>query len=91
MSAKFQTFWQTQRQNIRKVLDFVSGAITTYGATKGEIGVSIAGLVVACLNYAWFYFDNMNKITIEGLEESEVPGTSTVAQTLRRMKGEAEE
>jgi hypothetical protein len=63
-----QTFWQFNRQNIRKLLDMVAGAITAYGALYGELGVIGAGVAVMLLNYAWFYIDNKTKVTVEGLD-----------------------
>jgi hypothetical protein len=66
----FQTFWQFNRQNIRKLLDVAAGAITAYGAMYGEVGVIGGGILVALLNYAWFYIDNRNKVTVAGLEKA---------------------
>jgi len=63
-----QTFWQFNRQNIRKLFDMAAGAITTYGAFYGEWGVIAAGVGVMLLNYVWFYIDNKTKVTVEGLD-----------------------
>ena len=84
-----QTFWQFNRQNIRKIIDMGAGAITTYGAMHGELGVIGAGVAVMALNYAWFYFDNKYKVTVEGLEASTLPGTNDAAAKVAKALKEA--
>lgn len=71
-----QSFWQFNRQNIRKLLDMAAGAVTAYGAMYGEWGVIGGGVVVMLLNYAWFYVDNLNKVTVAGLEAAGKAGAA---------------
>lgn len=65
-----QTFWQFNRQNIRKLVDTGMGILGGYAFFTTEWGMlAFAGLGLI-VNYAWFYLDNRTKVTVEGLEEA---------------------
>jgi hypothetical protein len=86
-----QSFWDVNRQNIRKAIDMLAGGVSGYLVSQGEWGALAAPFAVIALNYVWFYFDNRNKVTVEGLVESPVPGTNAMADTLKGVIAEARE
>lgn len=78
----FQTWWDLNKQNIRKIVDTAMGVLGGYGAVLGEwqpIAFAALGLVV---NYTWFWFDNRNKVTVKGLAEA---GKSDAAETVKSV------
>lgn len=78
----FQTWWDLNKQNIRKTVDAAMGVLVGYGAVLGEwqpIAVAVLGFVV---NYVWFWFDNRNKVTVKGLSEA---GKSDAAATVQNV------
>lgn len=80
-----QSFWEFNRQNIRKLVDMAMGTLATYAFFKTEWGlIGLAGLGIVG-NYVWFYLDNRNKATVAGLEESPMPGTNVVAAELSKV------
>lgn len=80
----FQTWWDLNKQNIRKLIDTAMGILAGYGAVLGEwqpIALGVLGLVI---NYAWFWIDNKNKVSIQGLEKA---GETNAAATLKSTMG----
>lgn len=78
----FQTWWDLNKQNIRKIVDTGMGVLAGYGAVLGEwqpIAMAVLGLGV---NYVWFWFDNRNKVTVKGLSEA---GKSDAAATVQNV------
>lgn len=82
-----QTFWQFNRQNVRKLIDMAGGAITAYGAQYGQLGVFVAGVAVLALNYLWFWLDNRNKVTVEGLEQKSMSNAAVAVQDAMKAAG----
>ncbi len=71
-----QTFWELNRQNIRKLTDTAMGIVVGYGAFAGEWTPVYIGIVGLLLNYLWFWLDNRNKVTVAGLEAAEKVGAA---------------
>lgn len=63
-----QTFWEVNRQIIRKAIDGLSGVAIGYLGTQGEWGIALVPIVIIAGNGLWFYLDNRNKVTVAGLE-----------------------
>jgi len=75
-----QTFWELNRQNIRKLTDTAMGIVVGYGAFAGEwtpVYLGIAGLL---LNYLWFWLDNRAKVTVKGLEAASKMGAAVAVE-----------
>jgi len=76
----FQTWWDLNQQNIRKVVDTAMGVLGGYALAYGEwgaIGVALLGLAV---NYVWFWFSNRNKVTVAGLEKANKTGAAVAVE-----------
>lgn len=75
-----QTFWELNRQNIRKLTDTAMGIVVGYGAFAGEWTPVYLGIVGLLLNYLWFWLDNRNKVTVKGLEETGLTNAAAVVE-----------
>ena len=74
-----QTWWDTNKQIIRKAIDALAGLVGGWLIAQGEWGAALAPLVVVAVNFVWFWLDNRNKATVKGLVEA---GQSHVAVAL---------
>lgn len=83
----FQTWWDLNRQNVRKLVDTAMGVLGGYGAAYGEWGMIAAAALVLVVNYLWFWFDNRNKVTAAGLAEA---GKSYLALEVKEVVATAE-
>lgn len=81
----FQTWWDTNQQIIRKVIDNVAGLVGGWLIAQGEWGAAVAPAVVVAANFLWFWLSNRKMVTVEGLKQSDVAGTTTVAATLDKV------
>lgn len=77
----FQTWWELNRQNVRKAVDTLSGAIAGWLAAQDQWGALVIPFFMLVVNYAWFWFDNQNKVTVKGLEEAGKLQTAQTVQT----------
>lgn len=75
-----QSYWDLNRQNIRKAIDGLSGVAIGYLASQGEWGAALAPVIVLVLNYIWFRIDNRNKVTVKGLEETGLTNAAAVVE-----------
>ena len=64
----FQTWWDLNKQNIRKFVDALAGAATGWIVAQGDTWALFAPAILFAVNYAWFWFDNKNKVTVKGLD-----------------------
>lgn len=85
----FQTWLDLNKQIIRKAIDGLSGVAIGYLGTQGQWGIALVPVVVIAGNALWFYLDNRNKVTVDGLIGSHVVGTNAVAADLKVMIAEA--
>lgn len=75
-----QTFWELNRQNIRKLTDTAMGIVVGYGAFAGEWTPVYLGIVGLLLNYLWFWLDNRAKVTVKGLEAASKMGAAVAVE-----------
>jgi len=75
-----QTFWELNRQNIRKLTDTAMGIVVGYGAFAGEWTPVYLGIVGLLLNYLWFWLDNRSKVTVKGLEAASKMGAAVAVE-----------
>lgn len=85
----FQTWWDINKQNIRKVIDSAMGLVAGWLIAQGDWGALVAPAAGLAVNYVWFWIDNRNKATVAGLDASTAAGTSAVAATLSKVIQEA--
>lgn len=78
----FQTWWDLNKQNIRKVIDALSGLVAGLLISQGEWGAALAPAVAIAVNYAWFWFDNKNKISVGGLEKAGASNAAAVVEAV---------
>lgn len=76
-----QTFWQFNRQNIRKLVDMAMGTLAGYAFFTTEWGVLALSAIGLVVNYLWFYLDNKTKVTVEGLEEAGKGAAAVAVET----------
>lgn len=65
-----QTFWDINRQTVRKTIDFIAGAAVSAGVIDQNLSVILVALAVAIMNAVWWWVDNRKKVTVKGLEEA---------------------
>lgn len=82
---QFQTWWDVNQQIIRKVIDGLSGLASGWLIAQGEWGAAIAPVVVLAANFLWFWLANRNKMTVQGLKDSDLPGTTTAAMNIEKI------
>lgn len=80
----FQTWWDVNRQNIRKAIDALSGAVAGWLIAQGQWGGLLVPFLMLAINYGWFWLDNQSKITVAGLEKA---GESHAALTVEQSMG----
>ena len=76
----FQTWWDLNKQNIRKAIDALAGVATGWIIAQGETWALFAPFLLFAINYAWFWFDNRNKVTVAGLEASDMTGAAIAVE-----------
>lgn len=74
-----QTFWELNRQNIRKAVDALSGIAIGWLGSQGEWGVALVPTALIGVNFIWFWLDNRKKVTVEGLAAA---GMSAAAEAV---------
>lgn len=74
-----QTFWDLNRQNIRKAVDALSGIAIGWLGSQGEWGVALVPTALIAINFVWFWIDNRKKVTVAGLAEA---GMSAAAEAV---------
>lgn len=84
-----QTFGDINRQTVRKMIDIAAGAAVSAGVIDQSLMPIVVGIAVAIANAVWWWIDNRNKVTVKGLEESNVPGTSDLAAQLAKKLRDA--
>lgn len=85
-----QTFWDLNRQNIRKAIDTVSGVAIGWLGAQGEWGAALVPVALIAVNFVWFYLDNRNKVTVAGLEAAGKAGAAvTVEKAIEAVKAKA--
>jgi hypothetical protein len=75
-----QTFWELNRQNIRKIADTAMGVIGGYAFFTSEWGVMAFAFLGLVVNYAWFWLDNRSKVTVAGLEAAGQTSTAVAVE-----------
>lgn len=84
-----QSFGDINRQTVRKLIDVAAGAAVSAGVIDTNLSVILVGIAVAVMNAVWWWIDNKSKVSVRGLEESDVPGTSDLAAKLSKTLAEA--
>lgn len=70
------TWWDLNKQNIRKLIDSAMGLVAGWLIAQGDWGALVAPAVGLAVNYAWFWIDNRNKVTVKGLEAADMTGAA---------------
>lgn len=81
-----QTFWDINRQTVRKMIDFVAGAAVSAGIIDANLSVILVALAVAVTNAVWWWVDNKKKVTVAGLEKA---GDAKAAVAVKAAKAKA--
>ena len=77
----FQTWWDLNKQIIRKAVDGLSAAAAGWLTAQGEWGAALVPVMLIAINFVWFWLDNRNKVTVAGLDKA---GASSAAQDVAR-------
>lgn len=82
-----QTFWDINRQTVRKMIDIAAGAAVSAGIIDQNLSAILVALAVAIANAAWWWIDNRKKVTVKGLEEAgKGHAAATVEAAVRAAK-----
>lgn len=81
-----QTFWDLNRQNIRKAVDAVSGIAIGWLGSQGEWGAALVPTALIVVNFIWFWIDNRNKVTVAGLAAAGMTGAAEVVAQAEAIK-----
>lgn len=95
--AKLQTSADIGGQAFRKSLDFSAGVAAGFGLARGIITediVNAAVIIVPALvtlagSFTWWKKAQETVMTVEGLRESNLPGSATAAATAAKVVAEA--
>ena len=66
----FQSWWDVNKQIVRKMIDTFAGLVGGWLLTKGEWGAAMVPAVALIGNFIWFWIDNKSKATVKGLAEA---------------------
>lgn len=80
----FQTFWDINRQNIRKAVDALAGIAIGYLGSQGDWGAALVPTAVIIVNFLWFWIDNKGKVTVAGLEKAGASGAALAVEEVKR-------
>lgn len=81
------TWWDVNKQNIRKLIDSAMGLVAGWLIAQGDWGALAAPAVGLAVNYAWFWVDNRNKVTVAGLElAGKIGAASAVDDAVHAVK-----